>query len=266
MPSSRFLSLLLAALLVSVSARPQQPIAGTQRNGQAISLLQQVLLGAGGATALSKIQDYTAVGTITYFWAGEEVSGTVTVRGRGPNQFRLDANLPAGTRSWTLSNGTGALRETDGKLTSIPYQTLVSLNGLTLPFVSILAALQDSSTTVAYLGLVDVGAGVKAHQIQIQPNLYSPSDDSGKLTSLGRKDFFVDPVTFRLLLLQDTAYPTSGYLQEYWHRVQFSDYRQVAGMILPFSITEEISGQRTWTIHLDTINVNSGLADADFQF
>ncbi len=39
---------------------------------------------------LSSVQDFTASGTITYYWAGQQVQGPATVRGRGTDQFRLD--------------------------------------------------------------------------------------------------------------------------------------------------------------------------------
>ena len=46
-------------------------------------MLTQALNAAGGTSAVSMIQDFTGTGTITYFWAGQEVSGPVTVRGLG---------------------------------------------------------------------------------------------------------------------------------------------------------------------------------------
>jgi hypothetical protein len=45
----------------------------------------------------------------------------------------------------------------------------------------------------------------------------------------------------------------------------FSDYRAINGILVPFSITERVAGQTTWTIQLSQIAFNTGLGDTDFQ-
>jgi hypothetical protein len=44
----------------------------------------------------------------------------------------------------------------------------------------------------------------------------------------------------------------------------FEDYRTQDGAAIPFSITERMNGQKTWTITLDSVTTNTGLSDADF--
>src|SRR6266571_2780701 len=97
-----------------------------QRDPQALSILNQVLAASGGAQALSAIQDFTASGNITYFWAGDQVQGTVKVKGRSTTDFRVDASLPEGTRSWVAISGKGSLRNLDGSLVAIPSNTALN--------------------------------------------------------------------------------------------------------------------------------------------
>src|SRR5690242_5739911 len=85
--------------LASVQLKPQQSSVTVQRDPLALAVLTQAVAAAGGTDAIASIQDFTASGTITYFWAGQGVHGPVTLRGVGTQQFRLDANLPEGTRS-----------------------------------------------------------------------------------------------------------------------------------------------------------------------
>src|SRR5439155_9582287 len=119
------LPFILAALFLVPSGAQQSspPSAGSQpvqRDPQALTILNQALQMAGGADAVRAIETFTGSGTITYFEPSNEVKGSVTVRGKGLDQFRLDATLPTGARSWAVSNGSGSARETDGVVTSIP--------------------------------------------------------------------------------------------------------------------------------------------------
>ncbi len=125
-------------------------------NTQAVTILQQALSAAGGAVGHGSIQDFAASGTITYFWAGEQVQGPATVKGRGPDQFRIDANLPEGTRTYVLNHGAGQLKDAAETLSSIPLHNTVNLGILTFPYPSIAMVLSDPLTTVSNLGLVSV--------------------------------------------------------------------------------------------------------------
>src|SRR5487761_474089 len=110
----------LGVLVFATTVYAQQPTAPAARDPQAVSVLTKCLTASGGAQAISAIQDFTATGNVTYFWAGEQVQGSVTVRGIGAGDFRLDANLPDGTRSWAATGLDGNVKDATGKTTNIP--------------------------------------------------------------------------------------------------------------------------------------------------
>ncbi len=62
------------------------------RDPQALAVLTQAV-SAAGKSALS-VEDFTATGSITYYWAGEEVKGSAVIRGKGAEQFSMEV-LPA---------------------------------------------------------------------------------------------------------------------------------------------------------------------------
>src|SRR5258708_7892983 len=104
--------LLFSFLLVTISVSAQQTaplptllVPKPPDDAQALDVLGRALNAAGGATALGTIADYTASGAVTYHWGGKDVEGTVTLSGRGLDQFRMDSNLPTGLRSWAASRG-----------------------------------------------------------------------------------------------------------------------------------------------------------------
>ena len=254
-------SLFLPILLFSPTLAAQQP---PQRDPQAVAILTQCLNAAGGAQTIAAIQDFTASGTITYFWAGEQIQGSATVRGRGVGQFRLDANLPNGVRSWVASNGVGSLKELNGTVSSIPYHNAVNLGSLTLPYPLVRAATQDASVSLFYLGLIATN-GREAHHIRVRTNLPVGADPGGMISKLSKKDFFIDVNTLQLLKTLDMVHPLKRSTEDYPHEIQFSDYRLANGVLIPFLITETIVGQRTWIIQLNQISFNTGLSDSDFR-
>jgi hypothetical protein len=235
-----------------------------QRDPQGMAILSQVLTASGGLQAISGLQDYSAAGTITYQWAGEAVQASVVVKSRGASQFRLDATLQAGVRSWAVNNGTGFLRETDGTRKPIFYQNTVNFGNLTLPFQYLASTLEDPSISVSYIGLETKG-GQPVQHIQTKKIFPANTDPHETFSRLTMRDFFFDPTTFRIVSTLDMVHPDEAYTVNYPHEMDFSDYRAVDGVLVPFSVVETVSGQHTYTIQLNQVLFNTGLRDMDFE-
>ncbi len=257
------LAFLLPLLAAQPSATQQISTTTVQRDQQALTIVAQVLKNAGGAAALSAIQDVTGSGTITYYWAGEEVQGTLTVKGRGTGQFRLDANLSTGSRSWAVNNGAGFVKEVDGSVTKIPYHNTVNFGNLTFPLSFIAAVAQDTSTIINYVGL-ETKESSQVHHVRMQKAFASTADPSGILSRLTIRDFFIDSTTFQVVSTLDMVHPADASTIDYPREMQFSDYRNVNGILVPFLIVEVATGQRTYAIQLNQVTFNSGLQDSEF--
>jgi outer membrane lipoprotein-sorting protein len=228
-------------------------------------LLNQVLAAAGGTSALAEVQDVTSAGSVTYYWAGQEVQGTAKALARGPDQFRLDVTLPQGLQTWVVNQGKGALRDANGTTNRMRYQDAVNLGGFTFPYFELLAAARNTSTSIVNFGSRQLGIR-QVYQIRIQQNLPPGTDPSGILSSLTIRDYFVDASNHQVVRIQDTKYPEGNTTTGYSHVVDFADYRTVSGVQVPFSITESNEDQRTWTIQLNSVAFNAGLSDTSFQF
>jgi hypothetical protein len=72
-------------------------------------------------------------------------------------------------------------------------------------------------------------------------------------------DFFIDASTFQVVMSQDVL--PKGIP----HQIRYSDFRTVNGLLVPFSISEEIAGQQDCLIQLSQVALNTGLADALFE-
>ncbi len=248
----------LAAQQSNSTATPQT----AQRDPQAVAVLTQALNVAGGVSVLSAIQDYTASGTANYYW-GDGEQATVVVKGRGTSQFRVDATLPEGLRSWAVSDGMGFVKEANGTTDTIFTQNAVNRGNLTFPLAHIAASLQDLSMSLTYVGL-EAKDGIQVHHIRIQKLYPQGSDPTGILGKLSKREFFVDSSTFYVVSSEDMTHPRDRANVDYLHEVRFSDYRQVNGVLVPFSIAETVEGHPITTIQLIQITFNTGLQDSDF--
>jgi outer membrane lipoprotein-sorting protein len=250
----------------AVASAQQSPAASAPpaptRDPQAVQVLAQALNAAGGVTALTAIQDYTASGTVNYYW-GDGEQGTVVVKGRGTGQFRVDATLPEGVRSWAISNGSGWVKETDGRTDVILTHNAEDLGSLTFPFTFLSSALQDPSMSLVYVGLETAG-GIQVHHVRAQMIYAQNADPTGLLAKLSKREFFIDATSFRLVSSEDMAHTRDNATVGEVRKVQFSDYRQINGILVPFSIAESIQGQQSETIQINQINFNTGLQDSTF--
>jgi len=247
------------------------PVAAT-RDLQAISLLaQSINVAVGHAQGWGAIQDFVATGTITYFWAGEAVPGPATLRGRAPDQFRLDADLPdsaacvgcPGTRSYVINHGWGVLKGPDRTLARLPFHNTVNIGILSFPYPTIAALVADPSTFINYLGAASLN-GRPVYRIRMQRRLAATTDPDGALSSLCTTDYFVDAQSSLILRTLDLTHPDETPLRSYAHEVEFDGYSSVNGIQFPRVVREKVDGQTIWEVQLSTISFNVGLTDADF--
>ncbi len=254
-----------AVFAISWSPLTQQPISSNavQRDAQAISILTQSVAAAGGTTAIEGAQDCTADGTITYYSAGQEIQGTVTIKSRGMKQFRFDATLPQGVRSVVVDGNFGQEHRTDGIIASLPYSSTMQFDSFTFPAGKLSADLQDSSTSVSYLGIVTYEEH-QAHQIRLR-NPAHPASGSAD-NAVRTRDYFIDSTSFQVLALRSKIYSAGSPSSNLSREMRYTDYRTAQAVSVPFSIDEFIEGQRVFTISLNNVTFNAGLDSSVFQF
>jgi hypothetical protein len=184
------------------------------------------------------------------------VQGSVTVQGLGLNQYRLDASLPNGVRSSVVTDGRLNLKAEDGTFELTHSQIAMHLSGLVVPYLELSIALNSPAFGLSNKGLVEVN-GHSAYDIQVQlvgTGLNRPR----YLADFYVRDYFVDSVTFQVVMTQDLA------PRHVIRQLQYSDFRPISGVLVPFSINEVAGGQQTWSMQLSQISFNAGLQDSAF--
>lgn len=265
----RIVLFLAVALLFSTSlfAQDQQPPPAPQ-DPQAVSILNQVLSTAGGVTAITALGDYTATGSVTYHW-DQDVQGTVTILGLGSAEIRFDANLPGGVRSMAIDGGQTTIKSEAGALTHIPsqlavipssdafpYQPPLFPASQILPYLQIVSALGAADYSIAYKGVTTLaGQSVYDVQIQLDPQGETTYDAMAKYHTI---DLFIGTSNSQVVMSQDNV------PKNITHQIQYSNYTADAGILVPLSIGETMSGQPTWNVQLTQFSFNTGLQESAF--
>jgi hypothetical protein len=271
--SSARLGLPFFLLFLNISLWGQQTQQATAappapQDPQALNALSQALTVAGGTSAIRAIQDYTATGTITYS-SDQNAQGPVTVQGLGGTEFRLDANLPAGARSWAVHEGFVTTKSEEGTIWSMgttgpvpssdafPFQTPLFPGSIAFPFRQLSSVVGNPGYSLSYKGVIVID-GHWVHEIKFQRGSSEAASSGGFVVPSRTREIFIDTASFQIVKVSD-ALPKGVP-----HAMHYSDYRSVGGILMPFSITEEVAGQQTWAIQLNQINFNTGLQEASF--
>jgi hypothetical protein len=261
MRSIRPVAVVYLCFALVLSAYAQAP----QRDAQAIAILTQCLNAAGGSALVSAVQDFTATGTITYNWAGQQVTGPVAVYGKGLTEFRIDASVSGGTQSFIVNGRAGNSVPVNGPAISVPFFNVMTTGSLTFPASRIVTALNDPSTSISFVGPV-AWNGSQVYQVHVAPPVDPTLTLNGALSGLGQFDLFIDPTSSQLLELSENVWSNTDTGQSYLHEIIFSTYTATNGLSIPFGITEKIAGQQTWSMTLTSVTFNNGLSDSLFIF
>ena len=256
-------SVVLLSLSFGKTNEAQEPSQRPVRDPLALNVLARSL-AAVGDTSLSSVRDYTGSGTVTYRWAGEDVSGSVQVYGKGSTQFRMDSTVATGTQSFVVNGKDALLVPASADRSSASIRAKVTVGTLTLPEVQIARALADSTATVLLVGPVGWN-GSQAIQVHVALATDSRLIVASGLRGLGEFDLYFDPNSARLQGLAQKTWWNDDLAQSYLHELIFSNYQTSNGLSVPFTIAERINGQETWIVTLNSLILNSGLPDDIFQ-
>jgi len=232
----------------------------TESDSKAQDILAQAVASSGAAN----VQGFSATGTMTYFWGGQEIQSNATIKAKGGNQFRIDADVPGGTRSVAHTRRSGSRKDADGTLSEIPLHNRLNASILTFPYPTIAATLADPEVKLSYVGLTKAG-GRQLHQIRVNRTFPQESDPEGILAELAYIDYFIDSETLLVVKASDLTHPKETITESYTHDIEFEGYQVIGGIAVPTVVREKVGGQTTWEFRLSNINFNADMSDAEFS-
>ncbi len=248
--------------------QPQSASISVTKDPQAVNIFNQSLSATGGSAAIQTIVDYTATGTVTYYWNPEE-QGAITIQALGLTEIRSDSSLPSGEHSESIQAGEMARKRPDGKIWKYPpqystpsseafaYQPPMFPGSLIIPYSQLIAILNNPRYGVSFKGSTQLD-GVPVYDIQAQLML-AGQPNTDVMAEYRSIEFFIDSSSLQIVMTQDSV------PNHIVHRIRYANYRPVNGVLIPFSISEETGGQKTKDIQLSQITINGGLQDSAFS-
>lgn len=244
-------------LLFSVPTLPQQTSLTTQRDPQALAILEHAWSVMGGpqwavVTSTRETVQLTAPDN------GVPRTKTITIITRGQNDLRMETQ---GVAAAVVMTSSSVQTEVIGR-EPIRYPRLSLGNaGIThIPGLSVVARWSDPKTIVKYWGVEKAGVS-PVYRVSIQLPL---NPDVG----LGDYDLpchiFIDAQT---LLVARLDYPVRapGNLRiAQTKTATYSDYRPVLGLLLPFQVTYSMGQHVLSTYSITDVSFNVPTTDSTF--
>jgi hypothetical protein len=246
---------LFGSALLSLAAPAHQDITGQQIVEQAIDAL------AVSPEARS-FKSFALTGTMVTPDSPE--GRTVKIVSKGQLDLRLEVAYGDGTSHVliTRSDGNKYLRDRNGRTGRGRRNARAGTEVPLLPLPALVSDLLSSAREHSYVGLDSVN-GHPAYHITLSRQFPSGFDADDRMTKLSTIHLFVDTETHMLMKLTHAAADLSGRYSSS-RTVMFDDYREVNGTKVPFSLVEIVDGQKTFTLTVESIDINPHLSEAEF--
>jgi hypothetical protein len=227
---------------------------GPTRDPQALALLAQCATAMGGAS----IQDMSATGTLTTADPNAPPV-SITTQSKGAAE-RSDISFPDDTQTYVL-NGGSSWSIQQGKQTGLPYALIAYHRPEHVPALACIQDIQNPNMSFAYIGQEKFQDGVVEH---VRISLPTTGDDNTD-SLISQLDVFLDTQTLVVLKTECFAFDPEAYQNHSVWAMQYSDYRAIGTVLMPFHIENYLDGQKVRDVSFSSVQVNVGVPDSQFQ-
>lgn len=253
--------LLCSLYVVVLSSSGQVPQATVQpvvqRDLQAVALVQQAIKAMGSTVP----SDSVAAGTVTVLAGTSADQGTIRILTRGTNQTSEQIQTPRMQVTEVFSTGL-ASQSIGNTNTSYSANRAVTSQAKDFPLPLLAGLLANPDEALQFIGLEQVGSASAEHLRAT--NTYSSQHGLQVLSDFTATDIWFDAQTalpLRIAWIQrDGAGASPRINRETW----YSGYQNFSGVLYPTSVEEFYNGSLWKTIKLQTVSLNTGLADTNF--
>lgn len=233
---------LLSALL--------SPFAFAQSDPQALAFAAQSIAALTGGTTVS---DVTLSGSVTRTAGSDTQTGTATLYGKGQNEGRLNLSLDNGQRSEIrnyLGTPQGEWIGPDGIASQFAQFNCMTDAVWFFPALSSLAFANDSNQTLSYVGFETLNGTPVQHLRSIWYG-----------QQFSQMDLYLDSTSLLPIAVGLNAHADTDSSLSIPIQVQFSNYQNAGGVLVPFHVQQFLNGSLLLDVVLDGVALNSGLTD-----
>lgn len=266
MRTSRLGPLFVFGLLLSVTAaQAQQATTAVPRDAQAVALLQRSL---AALVSTNTINDVTMSGNAIWIAGSDNQTGTVTLKGTGIGQGRIDLSLSNGLRSEVidLSNGSqsGSWCGPDGTWHAMTGHNLFSDPSWFFPTFLIARVLSTANYAVTTAD-VQTKDGISVEHFAVYQQIAQTGPSARLIANLSRIDIYLDSSTLLPVAVGFNIHPDNDALTNIPTEIRFSNYQSAQGVAVPHHIQKYIQNGLTLDVAVTSIQLNTGIAATDFQ-
>ena len=250
--------LTLLCLLVQLS-QSQNPVS-TRRDGQALRFLTQCA-AAMGSPSLDSAVLATGKSIPAY---PEDPSAELILKSKGEAKIRWEMNSTGSQEAITINSGRGRSTR-NGHGNALPTWQTKYARQEHFPAMLCVSELQRPNTNILYLGEETV-ENASAHHIKISAKSKgnSPRWDAAE-NVISEFHIFLDSQSFVVLKTMRYAFSPEAIENRSKLENYYSNYQQVNGTLMPFTITTFLDGQKLRVISFDHVQLDSVISDAEFE-
>ncbi|MBI3662083.1 MAG: hypothetical protein HY234_03410 [Acidobacteria bacterium] len=229
----------------------QQPA----RDPQAAAVLTRAVAAMGGS-GIAQMRDCRAEGVIQAAEGSWLSSGAFVWKNAGA-EFRYENQGKAGPSVFVSGQGRPAVLAS-GKTTKFNAHVSEANFPQHLAALVLFRALSDPRYKLVWIGLEPFGTGQLAH-VRISLEI----DEVTSVTTV--QDWYFDPASGLPLRVEYRLPANSNALSFLNAAVEFSDFRMVSGVAVPFQIMLYEEGQKVGVAKLNSVVFNAGLSPSEFH-
>ncbi len=236
--------ILIGAMSVWSSAKAQQPTTP-------VSELTGALIGMGGAS----IQTVTLSGNAETIAGSSNDSGTFTgncaINGSSQLSVQLSSSSRTENRLVTNNFPSGNWTDSSGVQHAMVLHNLYTPASWFCPVVELYQIASSSSVNVEFIGNEPKNGMTLAHfTVTSIPSVNSPLP--ALTTHLAQVDLYLNPQTMLPMVLDFNIHPDNNALTDIPTEITFSNYSQVSGVWIPFSIERYVNSTLTLSLQVQS--------------
>lgn len=231
-----------------------------KRDPQALALLAGMHAAMGGPAAAQLRDTETQAQVTTPGLAGTSTTSSVTIRTLGLGSIRSERTTAQGLAVFTATASSSATQDSTGSVQQVSRSSLGNAGISHIPALSILAGWMNASMRAEYLGLETLGSA-SVHHIRITPAL--PPETPKELES--PCEIYVDAQSFLVAKLVYLVRRPENLRKTMPIEVTYSDYRNVAGIAIPFRVQYGQQGSVLSDYAVTSVSFNRGVAASQFE-
>lgn len=251
-------SILLVATTLAIAQGDAPDVKGKTSIGEALAALTT---GVG-------VQDAALSGTAVWALGSTQETGTATMKVRGASEARIDLALSNGSRTEvqyeSAGKPAGQWMDPAGSVHSLALHNSFTPAAWFLPS-AFLAVVDQPGVSTIWVS-AEVRGGVAADHIRISRSFPAKDAATAALMShLSTFDVYLDSSSHLPVALTFNLHPETNADRDLLCEIQFADYRQVHGVLVPFHVQRLIEGSINLDITLQDVAFNEGISSAEFE-